>query len=90
MMRFQASRLTGVFSQAATAASANANAGNLVGGVQAQQRRHRSNVHTITVSGDRQIAYRQVPGHRQPTVVVVPGLHSYAHMNGLTAKSISR
>ena len=46
--------------------------------------------HQVSVAPNRKIAYQQMPGTRQPTVVFVPGLHSYAHMNGMTAKSILR
>ena len=46
--------------------------------------------HTLKVGENRQISYRQMPGHFQPTIVMVPGFHSYAHMNGMTAKSILR
>lgn len=44
--------------------------------------------HVLTVAENRRIKYRLVPGTRSPTIVFVPGYHSYAHMNGMTAKSI--
>ena len=53
------------------------------------QFRHKS-THTLKIGENRQIAYRQMPGQSQPTIVMVPGFHSYAHMNGMTAKSILR
>ena len=46
--------------------------------------------HVLEVGENRQIAYRQMPGQSQPTIVMVPGFHSYSHMNGMTAKSILR
>jgi len=49
-----------------------------------------STVHNVLISEGREVAYQQMPGTRQPTVVFVPGLHSYAHMKGMTAKSIMR
>ena len=44
----------------------------------------------LEVGPNRYIAYRQVPGQRQPTVVFVPGLHSYLHMQGMTARALLR
>merc|ERR1719412_387248 len=46
--------------------------------------------HQVQVRENRSVAYKQMPGTKQPTIVHVPGLHSYAHMNGMTAKSILR
>lgn len=46
--------------------------------------------HHVQVGENRSVAYKQMPGTKQPTIVHVPGLHSYAHMNGMTAKSILR
>ena len=54
-----------------------------------QQLRFKSS-HVLKIGENRQIAYRQMPGQSQPTIVMVPGFHSYAHMNGMTAKSILR
>ena len=54
-----------------------------------QQLRFKSS-HVLKISENRQLAYRQMPGQSQPTIVMVPGFHSYAHMNGMTAKSILR
>ena len=44
----------------------------------------------LEVGPNRYIAYRQVPGQRQPTIVFVPGLHSYLHMQGMTARALLR
>jgi hypothetical protein len=44
----------------------------------------------LEVAPNRYLAYRQVPGRRQPTIVFVPGLHSYSHMNGMTARALLR
>ena len=54
-----------------------------------QQLRFKSS-HVLKIGENRQLAYRQMPGQSQPTIVMVPGFHSYAHMNGMTAKSILR
>ena len=54
-----------------------------------QQIRFKSS-HILKIGENRQLAYRQMPGQSQPTIVMVPGFHSYSHMNGMTAKSILR
>jgi hypothetical protein len=54
-----------------------------------QQLRFKSS-HTLKIGENRQISYRLMPGQSQPTIVMVPGFHSYAHMNGMTAKSLLR
>ena len=46
--------------------------------------------HTLKIAENREISYRLMPGQSEPTIVMVPGFHSYAHMNGLTAKSLLR
>ena len=46
--------------------------------------------HTLEIGENREISYRLMPGQSEPTIVMVPGFHSYAHMNGLTAKSLLR
>ena len=46
--------------------------------------------HTLEIGENRAISYRLMPGQSEPTIVMVPGFHSYAHMNGLTAKSLLR
>jgi len=53
------------------------------------QKRHKSS-HKLEIGENRQISYRLMPGQSQPTIVMVPGFHSYAHMNGMTAKSLLR
>lgn len=62
--------------------------------VQSQQRCQmssgRRSIRTHQISEGRVLAYRQVPGQLKPTIVVVPGLHSYIHMNGMLAKSMLR
>ena len=55
-----------------------------------QQQRMSKSTHHVQVGENRSVAYKQMPGTKQPTIVHVPGLHSYAHMNGMTAKSILR
>lgn len=54
------------------------------------QQRMAKSTHHVEVGENRSVAYKQMPGTKQPTIVHVPGLHSYAHMNGMTAKSILR
>ena len=39
-------------------------------------------VHHLDMGTDRSLAYKTLPGNRQPTVVMVPGLHPYTHMDG--------
>ena len=39
-------------------------------------------VHHLDMGPDRSLAYKTLPGNRQPTVVMVPGLHPYTHMDG--------
>ena len=46
--------------------------------------------HRLEVAPGRFLAYRQVPGMRKPTIVFVPGLHSYLHMQGMTARALLR
>ena len=46
--------------------------------------------HRLEIGPNRFLAYRQVPGQKQPTIVFVPGLHSYLHMQGMTAKALLR
>merc|ERR1712096_279506 len=46
--------------------------------------------HQLEVSKGRSIAYQTSPGERRPTVVMVPGLHSYTHMNGNKAACLQR
>jgi len=44
----------------------------------------------LEVGTKRRLAYRQVPGQKKPTIVMVPGLHSYLHMQGMTARALLR
>ena len=44
----------------------------------------------LEVGPKRRLAYRQVPGQKKPTIVMVPGLHSYLHMQGMTARALLR
>lgn len=46
--------------------------------------------HKLEVGPNRTLAYRQIPGNSKPTIVFVPGLHSYLHMNGMTARALLR
>merc|ERR1719273_3118087 len=55
-----------------------------------QQRGAKKRAQQLEVAPNRFVAYRQVPGQRQPTIVLVPGLHSYLHMQGMTAKALLR
>ena len=38
----------------------------------------------------RSVAYQIIPGQRRPTVVMVPGLHSYTNMKGMKASCLLR
>jgi len=69
---------------------ARASSKHLVVFTQQQQQRMSRSTHHVQVGDNRSVAYKQMPGTQQPTIVHVPGLHSYAHMNGMTAKSILR
>lgn len=55
-----------------------------------QQRGAKMRAHRLEIGPNRYLAYRQVPGQRQPTIVFVPGLHSYLHMQGMTARALLR
>lgn len=46
--------------------------------------------HTLKVGKDRNLAYKEIPGHSEPTVVYVPGLHSYSNMNGMMSNCLLR
>jgi len=46
--------------------------------------------HQFEVAKGRSIAYQTMPGQRRPTVVMVPGLHSYTHMSGHKASCLLR
>ena len=46
--------------------------------------------HQLEVAEKRAIAYKTIPGQKRPTVVMIPGLHSYTHMNGNKAACLLR
>jgi alpha-beta hydrolase superfamily lysophospholipase len=50
----------------------------------------RLNTHFLEVGEGRSVAYQIIPGQRKPTVVMIPGLHSYTHMNGQKASCLLR
>jgi len=54
------------------------------------QRGAKMRAQQLEVAPNRYLAYRQVPGQRKPTIVLVPGLHSYLHMQGMTARALLR
>eukprot|EP00096_Caligus_rogercresseyi_P006348 TRINITY_DN22719_c0_g1_i1.p1 TRINITY_DN22719_c0_g1~~TRINITY_DN22719_c0_g1_i1.p1 ORF type:complete len:283 (-),score=88.44 TRINITY_DN22719_c0_g1_i1:180-1028(-) len=46
--------------------------------------------HVLNIGEERSLCYRQIPGAQNPTIVMVPGLHSYTHMSGMKAACIMR
>ena len=38
----------------------------------------------------RSVAYKTLPGMKSPSIVMVPGLHSYTHMSGQKASCLLR
>ena len=46
--------------------------------------------HTLKITENRKLAYKEIPGHCEPTVVYVPGLHSYSNMNGMMSNCLLR
>jgi len=50
----------------------------------------RLNTHTLDIAEGRCVAYHSIPGQRQPTIVMIPGLHSYTNMNGEKASCLLR
>lgn len=42
----------------------------------------RLKVHHLDIAKDRRVAYKYLPGQNKPTVVMVPGLNPYTHMDG--------
>jgi len=46
--------------------------------------------HELTIGEGRRVAYQAIPGQKRPTVVMVPGLHSYSHMHGNKASCLLR
>ena len=47
-------------------------------------------VHDLRLEAGRSLAYRYLPGGRDPTIVMVPGLHPYTHMDGDKARCLLR
>jgi len=50
----------------------------------------RLNTHTLEIAEGRHVAYQSIPGQRGPTIVMVPGLHSYTNMTGQKASCLLR
>lgn len=46
--------------------------------------------HTLKLGGKRKLAYKEIPGQCEPTIVYVPGLHSYSNMNGMMSSCLLR
>ena len=46
--------------------------------------------HRLELGHERHIMYKLIPGQQELTIVYVPGLHSYAHMNGFMAQCLLR
>jgi len=50
----------------------------------------RLNIHFLELGNERRIAYQAIPGQRQPTIVMIPGLHSYSDMEGHKSSCLLR
>lgn len=50
----------------------------------------RLNTHFLEIEEGRSVAYQTIPGQRKPTIVLIPGLHSYTNMNGQKAACLLR
>lgn len=50
----------------------------------------RLNTHILELGNDRSVAYQTIPGQKKPTIVMIPGLHSYTNMNGQKASCLLR
>jgi len=50
----------------------------------------RLHTHELEIAQNRTVAYQTIPGQRRPTIVMVPGLHSYTHMQGNKASCVLR
>jgi len=50
----------------------------------------RLNIHFLDLGNNRKVAYQAIPGQRQPTVVMIPGLHSYSDMEGQKSSCLLR
>ena len=55
-----------------------------------QCQRRAINTHHLRFGEGRSLAYREIPGQTEPTVVYVPGLHSYANMSGMMSNCLLR
>ncbi len=55
-----------------------------------QTRGYKSKCRHLDLGESRSVAYREIPGTEKPTIVYVPGLHSYSHMRGLMAQCLLR
>jgi len=44
----------------------------------------------LEIGKDRCLAYQSIPGQRKPTIVMIPGFHSYANMSGNKAACLLR
>jgi len=47
-------------------------------------------VHYLGLGEGRSLAYHSIPGHKSPSVLMVPGLHPYTHMRGHKAQTLLR
>jgi len=50
----------------------------------------RLNTHFLDIGDGRSVAYQSIPGQRRPSIVMIPGLHSYTNMNGQKASCLLR
>ena len=50
----------------------------------------RTAIHELELPSGRFVRYREVPGQVKPSIVYVPGLHSYAHMDGMLSQCLFR
>lgn len=55
-----------------------------------QCRFYRHHTHPLQVEEGRALSYSLQGGQKQPTVLLVPGLHSYTHMQGVIAHCLKR
>ena len=51
---------------------------------------NRLSVHELKLEEGRSLAYKYQPGDKDPTIVMVPGLHPYTHMDGDKAHCLLR
>lgn len=47
-------------------------------------------IRDLALPNGRFVRYKQIPGSNQPTIVYVPGLHSYSHMHGMLSTCLLR